>query len=128
MGIPIAALSPALRAKLGLPGSVRSKYGSRRKELDGQAFASTKEARRYVELQARERAGQIENLQCQPVYYLWVDGHPIARYTADFRYLDRRTGAWVIEDVKGGQATRTEAYRLRKTLVEAHYGIEIQEI
>lgn len=128
MPIPISALSPALRAKLGLPGSVRSKYGARKKEIDGLTFDSTKEARHYVDLQHRQRMGEIENLQCQPTYYLWVDGHPIARYTADFRFRDRRTGAWVVQDVKGGKATRTEAYRLRRTLVQAQYGIEVSEI
>ena len=102
-------------------------WGAEEGTRRGCTFDSAKEARHFLELQMRERAGEIENLQCQPVFYLWVAHQPIARYTADFRYLERATRTWVVEDVKSAP-TRTEAYRLRKTLVEAQYGVEIHEI
>lgn len=122
MGIPIAALSPALRAKLNLPGSVKSKYGARKKEVDGITFDSAKEARHFLELQMRERAGEIENLQCQPVYFLFVDGEIIGQYRADFRYRDRQLRAWVVVDVKG-MDTPLSAWKRKH--VSAQYGIDV---
>lgn len=75
-----------------------------------------------------ERIGEIENLQRQPQYLIMRDGVVLAVMTLDFRYTRRGTRDWVVEDVKGGKATRTEAYMLRRTLVEAQYGIQIIEV
>jgi len=44
-------------------------------------------------------------------------------YKADFRY--REQSRIVVEDVKG---MSTVVYRLKKRLVEAQYGIRIQEL
>lgn len=51
----------------------------------------------------------------------------IGRFTADFAYV-RADGTAIIEDVKGGPATRTEAYKLRVRMVEAMYGVRIEEV
>jgi hypothetical protein len=48
-------------------------------------------------------------------------------FTADFRYVDSGTGEVVVEDTKSGP-TKTEAYRLRKRLVEAIHGVRITEV
>jgi hypothetical protein len=112
----------------------RSKYGARVQEVDGVRFDSRKEARRYQELRILERAGLIRDLELHPRYAIvvrelkdvaqWITcGH----YTADFRYLDVERRETVIEDVKS-TVTRTTAYRLRKRLVEAIYGIRILEV
>jgi hypothetical protein len=102
--------------------------------VDGIRFASKKEARRYMELRLLEKAGHIKELQVQPAFELhaWSKpyGHPVrvGKFTADFRYREGPDGLLIIEDVKGGKATRTEAYRLRKRIVEAEYGIQIREV
>jgi len=112
----------------------RSKYGARPEVVDGYRFDSRREAARYRELRILERLGVIRDLELQPRYpivvrelkdvALWITcGH----YTADFRYLETETGAVAVEDVKS-KATRTTAYRLRKRLVEAIYGIRILEV
>ena len=87
----------------------------------------------------KKRAGKITQLDLQPVFPLHINGQPIlirsdrykngrkAKYTADFKYLDCETGCHVIEDVKS-KATRTEAYVLRKAIVETIYNIRIVEI
>lgn len=51
----------------------------------------------------------------------------IGYYTADFTY-ETKEGKAIVEDVKGGRATSTTAYRLRKRLVEATYGFTVTEI
>lgn len=101
------------------------KYGNRRVEYDGFVFDSRLESLRYQELVLFERAGEIKDLELQPKFSLDVNGHHIANYYADFRYLDCKTGQIVVEDVKG---MRTKEYRLKKKLVEAIYGMTVVEV
>ena len=105
-----------------------NKYGAIRTEVDGITFASKAEARRYSQLRLLEQAGEIAYLELQPAYPLVVNGLSVGRYVADFRYLDRVTGEWVTEDVKGGAATKTAVYRLKAKLVKALYGITVAEV
>lgn len=104
-----------------------SKYHNVPTTRDGTTFASKAEARRYDELCLLERAGEISGLECHPVYRFAVNGVKIGRYTPDFRYRDA-FGCLVVEDVKGGRATRTEAYRLRARLMLACHGITVREV
>jgi len=103
---------------------VKSKYHARPMVIHGRRFDSTREGRRYQQLLLLGHAGQIANLELQPHFELRVDGQRIGRYVADFAYDDVKTGARVVEDVKG---VKTPVYRLKKRLVEALYGIRIQE-
>jgi glutamine synthetase type III len=128
----------------------RSKYGAVRTEVDGITFASKAEARRYAELRLLEKAGEITKLQLQPKFDIYVDNFTVAErlkasarraslprvkvctYVADFAYDIKTLSASendryerVVEDVKG---MKTPVYRLKKKLVEAQYGIRIQEI
>jgi hypothetical protein len=114
-----------------------NKYHAIPIHVDGVRFASKKEAARFLELQCWQKAGQIADLEVHPVYplhvmELWRSGSPIVvttvgKFTADFQYLNMQTGEIVVEDVKSN-ATRTEAYRLRKKLVEAIHGITVMEV
>lgn len=103
----------------------RGKYGNRRVVVDGIRFDSQAEASRYFDLKHMERAGLIVNLELQPALPLLVNGVKVGVYKADFRYVDVETDRIVVEDVKG---VRTAVYRLKKRMVKAIYGIEIQEI
>jgi hypothetical protein len=103
----------------------RSKYGNRRTMVDGIEFASAKEARRYMDLRLLEKARLIEDLQMQRRYRLEVNGYLICSYVCDFSYWDNASRRLVTEDTKG---FRTPAYRLKKKLMKAIYGIDIQEI
>lgn len=129
MPLRASDLPPELAKRLGLHVRIqRSKYGAVKQTVDGERFDSAREARRWGELTYRQKAGEIENLQRQPQFYITRDGQVVATYTADFRYTKRGTREWIVEDVKGGAATKTEAYVLRRNLVEAQYGIRIQEV
>lgn len=105
-----------------------NKYGAKRIEVDGYTFASLAEAKRYGELKLMQQAGAITALEPHPPFDLTVNGIVVGRYTADFRYVEVATGETVVEDVKGGRATGTEAYGLRKRLMKAIHGIEIVEV
>lgn len=107
----------------------RSKYGNRKCEADGITFDSVRERSRYYDLKRWESAGIISNLRLQVRYEIApavvLDGktRPQRFYVADFTY--ERDGREVVEDSKG---YRTPEYRLKRHLVMARHGIEIQEV
>lgn len=111
---------------------VRSKYGSEKIQVDGHTFSSKAEARRYQHLLLMERAGMISGLVLQPkfelapsVKFFGARATPPLRYFADFAYIDS-DGRRVVEDVKGGPVT--EGFRIKKHLMLAVHGIEVQEV
>jgi hypothetical protein len=118
------AISPADYHRL----TRRPKFGNRRTEVDGITFASAREAARYRDLCLMQAAGEIADLTLQPTWVLVVNGLRVGRYSADFAYTDRRTGQLVVEDVKGGEATKTQAYQLRKKLLLACHGLQVTEV
>lgn len=99
------------------------KYRNIRTLVDGVLFDSQKEARRYSELKLLERAGKITGLILQPKYPIVVNGVKVCTYVADFFY--NAQGVDVVEDVKG---MKTPIYNLKKKLVRACHGIEINEV
>lgn len=110
-----------------LPGPKKHKYRAKRTEVDGISFASQKEANRWCELKVLERAGKVINLERQPRFELIVNGRKVGKYVADFRYFEKRGELWepVVEDVKG---FHTEIYKMKKELMLATRGIEVQEV
>lgn len=120
---PAPTLAPIVEPKK------RSKFGNIRVEEDGHTFDSKKEARRYRELRLMERSGEIDKLELQPVYRFEHNGVLIGKYTPDFRYEDTRTGELIVEDVKAeSKAARSRDYILRKKMLKAFYGIDVQEV
>lgn len=102
-----------------------SKYRNVKTTVDGIVFDSAKEARRWGELQLRERAGEIRFLRRQPRFPIAVNGVPICAYVADFAYVQEADDVQVIEDVKG---VRTAVYRLKAKLMAAVHNIIIKEV
>ena len=105
-------------------------------------FDSQKEARRYDELAALERAGTIRDLRMQVDFTLqeaYTDGEGrrvrAIRYRADFTYrkpsfIDRDgETCWVlvVEDVKS-RATRTKEYIMKRKMMKERFNIDIQEV
>lgn len=102
-----------------------TKYHNRITYVDGIRFMSKRESQRYLELKALERGGIIRNLELQPRFPIKVNDIKICTYVADFRYIDVAKGETVIEDVKG---VLTAVYRIKKKLMQAVLGLEIQEV
>jgi hypothetical protein len=112
-----------------------TKYGNQLIEHEGMVFHSKGELRRWLELRLLERAGLIQLLRRQVPFPLVIDGKPIrirsagyprgraCRYTADFAYIEN--GIRKVEEFKGMDDT---ASRLRRAVVEAIYGIEIEVV
>ena len=110
------------------PQTKRRKYGNRPTVLDGRHFDSGHEAARYAALVILQRCVKIRDLECQPRYAFEVNGVLVGYYTADFRYVDCETGERVIEDAKSEATKRETAYRLRKKLMLACFGVEVREV
>lgn len=106
------------------------KFGNRRVEVDGEWFDSAKEARRWSALRLMERAGEIRNLRRQVRWPLTSgpDASVVAHYVADFDYEERQAGVWqaVTEDVKGGEATRTDIFKLKAKMFALCHDREIR--
>lgn len=146
-----AALSPAADAP-----PKASKYHNKSTErvtASGAVlrFDSQKEAHRYDELAALERAGQIRDLRLQVDFtlqeaYTDSEGRRVRaiRYRADFSYRQKPNGQppstdmgelwdilemkWplVVEDVKS-RATRTKEYIMKRKMMKDRFNIDIQE-
>lgn len=92
----------------------------------GVMHQSKLESKRCNELHVLQIGGLVFGLEAhpQPRYRLEVNGVHVCDYMADFKYSDR-AGALVVEDVKGHA---TEVYKLKRRLMLACHGIEIQEV
>lgn len=115
----------------------RSKFNNKITYVDGIKFDSKAEADRYCELKLMERAGLIKIIKLQPVFELqaaYIDKaghkHRAINYIADFMYLDLENREVIVEDVKGGKATATQAFKNKmKMFIEKYpeYKFRIEE-
>ena len=126
-------------------GQKASKYHNRHTERVAPSgtvirFDSQREARRYDNLMAWQKTGEIKDLRLQVDFtlqeaYTDTEGRRVRaiRYRADFTYLRRwmcregHTGALVVEDVKS-RGTRTKDYLLKRKLMKERFGIDIVEV
>lgn len=114
----------ALRAALSSPGS---KMGNRHTVVDGITFDSQAEANRYSELKQWRNSGGITKLMVHPKFRLVVNGIEVGVFEADFSYY--LNGVRVVEDVKGQRSgTPYSLFKIKKNLMKACLGIEVQEI
>lgn len=105
----------------------RAKYGAIPSIVDGQRFASRKEARVYQRLRVLEQTGHIRELRCQVRFDLPVNGERVCTYVADFTWIER-SGEFIVADVKSTATATIERYRLKRKLFRAVHGFDIQEI
>lgn len=95
-----------------------NKYHARPVALDGYRFASQKEAQRYTTLCLLQRCGKVREFLVHPSYPLIVDGHVIGKMTLDFEVI-WSSGEVTFEDTKSRPTATSEAYRLRRKVLEA---------
>lgn len=126
-----------------------SKYHARKVTAYGKEFDSKKEAARYSELVLLQRAGLIQDLQCQVKFVLIpAQTETVERYSektgnrlkdkvvtvekecaylADFTYY--RDGKLVVEDVKGyKEGTAYAVFTIKRKLMLHVHGIRVKEI
>lgn len=109
----------------------RSKYRNVKVTVGTERFDSEREANYWIGLKAREKAGEISDLTRQYPLDLRCP-HPtkpdasivVARYIADFRYLDEHQ-EWRYVDAKGH---RTQMYILKAKWLRLQEGIIVEEV
>jgi hypothetical protein len=97
-------------------------------------FDSRAEAEYWLYLKARERKGEIRNLEHHKAFPLCCPSkdrtteHEVSSYEADFVYEEREAGGWVrhVIDKKGG--VRTRMYLLKRKWMELQHGIVVEEV
>jgi hypothetical protein len=93
----------------------------------GVVHDSTKQYRRWLDLELRQRAGEISQLHREPVFDLIVNGQLVCKYIADASYVENATGEKVVEDTKSEITRKNRVYRLKAKLLRACHGIEVRE-
>ena len=104
----------------------RAKYRNKKTTVNGRVFDSKLEAGRYVQLVRLQEGGVISNLKCQVRFALEINNSLICHYIADFTYRDAEFKE-VVEDVKSKPTAERRDYILKKKLMRAIHGIDIQE-
>jgi hypothetical protein len=102
----------------------RNKYNAQRTFFDNQWFDSKAEAKHYRHLRLLEMAGEISGVELQVPFAITIGGFLICTYRADFVYFDRAKRRHVV-DCKG---VRTKEYIIKKKLMHAVLGIDIEEV
>lgn len=103
----------------------RAKYGNVKTERAGVVYDSRKEAEVLSALEQLERAGLIRDLRRQVRFAIVVNDIHVCDYVADAVYQEdaRR----VVVDVKSEATRKLPVYRLKKKLLAAVLGIEVEE-
>lgn len=107
----------------------KSKYNNHKVEAEGLKFDSKAEYRYWLLLKAREKAGEIAQLERQvsfelaPPVVIGGRKRPALRYVADMTWVE--DGQKKVADVKGAVS---EGYRIKRHLMKSVHGIEILEI
>ena len=133
----IARMQQGRQAPAGSSAAKPSKYRNVKTVVNGECFDSQREAEHWIALKIREGMGEITNLRRQVAYELYAptrdaDGRfsslclCIAKYIADLDYFEN--GVHIVADVKGGKATRTQVYMLKRKWLERQEGIVIREL
>lgn len=102
----------------------RQKYGNRKVEIDGKKFDSQHEARVYLELIQRVRAGELKWVLRQVPFELPGS----IKYIADFVTVTPDGHIDAVMDAKSEITKRNRTYINKKKQLLAIYGIEIQEV
>ena len=107
------------------PSHSRSKFGNKKVTIDKITFDSKMECEYYLYLKDQLKLERIKDLKLQVEFPFTIGGKKIFKYIADFVYYDVATSRIIIVDVKG---YKTDVYRIKKKIIEAHYNIRITEI
>jgi hypothetical protein len=122
-----------------------SKYHNKPVWYDGIKFDSGKEGGYYLYLKQLQENGEISNLRLQVKYEIipavWGERtvqlktktkqvkYSIQKatfYTADFVYIDTKTGTEHVVDVKGKTAPLTKEFQLKQKMMRAFLGITVE--
>ncbi|HOW46120.1 MAG TPA: DUF1064 domain-containing protein [Rubrivivax sp.] len=110
-----------------------NKYGAKKVVVDGVAFDSKREAKRWGQLLKLHAEGAI-SLPERQVRYELIPKQARAgvteracHYVADFRYV-RVDGVMMVEDVKSPPTRKKPDYVIKRKLMLQKFGIAVREV
>jgi hypothetical protein len=107
----------------------RSKYGAKKTVLDGITYDSKAEAAYAAQLKVREKAGEVGGIDVHRRFAIFgPDGQLLCTYVGDFTFWDHVQGRLRCVDVKGGKATQTAVFKLKKKLMKSFLGIDVEVV
>lgn len=110
----------------------KNKFGAEKTYYRGEAYDSKKEAQFHARLDLQrgisEPSQKVVGVARQVPYKIVINGILVCTYYLDFliTYADNRRRYVDIKGLKKGAAY--QIFRLKKKMVEAMYGIEIEEV
>jgi hypothetical protein len=116
----------AISAAVNTSFPKRNKFGAVKTVVDGIQFDSKREAHHYGVLKQRERAGEIDRLECHPKFELKHDGVLICKYKPDFKFFDKAQYRWRVVDVKSEPTAKKRDFVLTRKLYEAVFKTELE--
>lgn len=109
--------------------AAKNKYGAKKVTIDGITFDSKREGAYYTELRQRQILDEVTAVEMQKPYVLkGPDGSVITTYRADFCFFDVTAGRYRVVDVKGGKATQTDVFRLKRKMMKSFLGIDVEVV
>lgn len=102
-----------------------NKYGAIKTEVDGYMFDSKHESTVWLKLRRMEEAGLIKNLVRQTSLDFCINDKKMFTYKPDMEY-DDADGVHHYIDAKSSATAKNPVFRLKKKIIEAHYGITIE--
>ena len=109
---------------IGTEKPKRSKYGNHRVEINGMKFDSKHEAEVFLQLDARQKAGELKCVLRQVPFDL-PGG---IRYIADFVTILPDMRIEGVYDAKSAATKQNRVYINKKKQMKACWGIEIREV
>ena len=99
---------------------MRRKFNNVPSPAFGLMFRSKKERDHCLFLESEKNAGRITKWQYEKFYNLEVNGHLVCKILPDFTvtYPDGRVS---VHEIKGGNATKTDGWRIRMKLFKVLY-------
>lgn len=105
---------------------MQNKYKNKKCTYDNIEFASIKERNFFIYLKQLEEKGEIWNLKLQDKIKAIINSVVVFEYRADFTYDDSR-GHHVV-DIKSEATCKLPVFRLKKKILKALYGIDIEVV
>jgi Protein of unknown function (DUF1064) len=103
-----------------------SKYRNIKTVVDGLSFDSKAEAKRWHELKLLEHAAELSKLERQVRFDFKHNGVNLGFYKADFTYFTKQK--FVVEDVKSSATAKLSTFRMKKKMMKAFYGLDVEII
>ena len=84
----------------------------------GISFKSKAEANHALWLQSEKDAGRIKSWEYEKKFNFYVEGSLVASHKPDFLIV-MNDDRYVVHEIKGGRATMTDGWAIRRNLFEA---------